>query len=401
MKIISLFVFLIFIAVYTGVSCTPPGTPLESRSEDRDDDDDDDDDRRRTRTCSDRDSCQDICDDMFEYTTERYKCYDLGYEEVNTISKVWDEFSRNSVRSSELEDLDADDVRSYLELGFESFIDLVKGEAVGDSVNKAQWNPDGDDNDRTSCSVSNKNCIANNARKIMKWLAEEDDIAEIFLEQDRDFELGLELFQAINHTKGSTNTAKLYALNGGRGSTTGVFEDAALTIIKVATATSDYFVCFDKGFPDNDDRSDVTMVKYADNSTCGSPSKQMDLRFDRVSRFLSGFLVGSNSNSFTISEFSNESFMTFAADERNEKAFEWGHKTLLEFCKEATDEDEDDVEVKTCLQTVYCMHRKVNDGLTSEGIFEDLEDYDDIVGRTNVRYCESLDDEDRMEDLFE
>ena len=385
MKVFSLFFVLIFALAYAGISCVPPGSQLGSEGDNNNDDDkdrdDDDGDRTRTRECSSRDSCQDICDDMFNYTSEHSRCYDLSYDEVNTISKVWDEFSRGLVRSDELEDLKPEDVRAYFEIGFESFIDLVKGEEVGDSAkddNTAQWS-----------SIAT---ISNNSRKIMKWVAEEDNIAEVFLEQDRNFELGLELFQAIN---GAT-----YALVPTSGNPS-FFSDATWRYIQ---AVGGDYICFDVGFRRNDGNPDIRVIKYYNDATenCNSPSKQLNLRFNGVSKFLSGFLVGSHANSQKISEFSDESFMTFAAGERNEKAFEWGHKTLLEFCKEATDEDEEDVDVKTCLQTVYCMHRRINtNGTTREGIFEDLEDHEDIVGRTDEKYCADLADEDRMEDLFD
>lgn len=360
--------FIVFAVAYGGISCSQP-TTSELGSEREDHDHDDNPDNRHASTCSDRDSCQDICDDLFSNTTERYDCYDLTASAVNTIADVSDELEHNEVNSSKLEDIDADDLRAYLEIGMESFIDLVKGEAVGDSAKEdrqPQWNPDNE----TPDSGMNKNQIKPNAEKIMKWIAEQKDIAEVILEQDRNFELGLELFQAI-HNPGIEITGT------GLGSSIEITGSCANDNIK--NPVLPLTLC---------DGAITELSRLSFNNFNGD-----------VSEFLSGFL----SENF---DSDKNSFMTFSADERNETAFEWGHNTLLEFCKEATDENENDVEVKTCLQTTYCIHRAVennnNDAsVTGEGIFDELEDYEDIVGRTDADRCDDLDVEDRMEDLFD
>ena len=343
MKIFSL---IVIFAVYAGVSCTQPGgSSLESRTTDRNDEDDNDGgdrERRDSRSCSSRDSCQDICDDMFEYTTERYNCYELTSGEVNTVSRVWDEFSNDNVESSELEDLDPDDVKAYLDIGFESFVDLVAGKEVGEK----QW--DSDD-------------MSANSQKILQWIAEESDIAGVILEQDSHFTLGLELFLSLAGGASISNTVPVSPSDRGNCNSVSIGDDVV---------------------------------------TCGSGSSSgrrlFDLRgFSKAKEFLKGFADPA-------SKFSGDRFMTFAADERNDTAFEWGHKTLLEFCKDAVDENEDDVDTKTCLQTVYCIHRTKEEGTPSgEGIFEELKDHNDVVGQTDEDDCEDLDDEDDMEDLFQ
>ena len=379
MKFFSL-VLIIFTVVYAGVSCTQPNSQLgsESSNNDNDDDDDDDgDDRRSARTCSDRDSCQDICDDMFSYTTERSDCYELNYADVNTIAHVWDVFSREEVNLRKLEDLSPDDVKSFLEIGLDSFIALVAGEAVGDNAkdnNRPQWNP-------TKNKTIKDTNIPKNSRHIMKWLAEDEDIAEVILEQDSNFELGLELFISVGDREYKPQDT----------------HDSDITPSVNITLSNPS--CHTTHFTNNNNDNNISSVKC----NAGSGDKLFELTgFTDAKLFLEGFTVEP--------VFLKDRFMTFAADERNEKAVEWGHKTLLEFCKEGTNEDEDDVETKTCLQAVYCIHRsKENDPSTSpsapadsyEGIFKDLENYDDIVGRTDEESCDELNNDDRMEDLFD
>lgn len=332
-------IFIVFAVAYGG-SCTQPLTS-DLGSERDDEDGDDNGDRQNASTCSDRDSCQDICDEIFDHTTERYDCYDLGASEVNTVTNVAD--ALYDADESDLEDLSIGDVRAFFEIGMESFIDLVKGDQVGDG-DSYHWD-----------TAKRKG----NSEVIMKWIAEDEDIAKVILEQDRNFELGLELFQAVGTTV-----------------------DTAYQVYNDSDDTKDLHVCLEGANKD--------MVNYGPTASCGT--KLLDLvHFTGVEKFLSGFLSQS---------FSNDSFMTFSADERNDAGFEWGHNTLLEFCKEATDEDESDVEVKTCLQTAYCVHRKV-EGTTGDGIFKDLDDYDDIVGRTDVDRCADLTVKRRMEDLFD
>ena len=380
MKIFTLFFIVIFVFAYSGTSCTQPTTNQSSESGD---DDHDDEDNTHTRTCSDRDSCQDICDDLFSYTTERSECYELSYEDVNTISKVADEFYHKNVSPEELEDLDADDVRAYLEIGMESFIDLIKGEAVGDDAK--------DDDDPQWEKTERPSLNRQNSLDVLEWIAKTEDIAEVILEQDSDFEIGLELFTSLGDpadgqaldTLDTNDPTVNHGANFWGGDGVRVHSGSALACVVFSM-------------------DDVLKIGELNSDSCvtpRTPSKLVDLgNSDKPDLFLDGFLDHK-------ARFSDDSFITFAADERNETAFEWGHKTLLEFCKEATDEDESDVEVKTCLQTVYCLHRSVEAGEnlsdSYEGIFEDLKDYDDIVGRTDEEYCEDLVDEDRIEDLFD
>ena len=91
-----------------------------------------------------------------------------------------------------------------------------------------------------------------------------------------------------------------------------------------------------------------------------------------------------------------------AFDERNDSAFEWAHNALVDFCVEGTDEDEDEVEVKTCLQAIYCF---TGDRIEDRNyIFDKLEDRDDIVGSVDKRKCsysKLTGDKDELEDLFD
>ena len=364
-KVFSLFFIVIFALAYAGVSCTQPGSSLGSVSENNRDDNDDEDrdnDRRSSRRCDERDSCQDICDDLFNYTTERSVCYDLTDSEVDTISRVADEFYHNRISLEELEDLDSDSVSDYLEIGFDSFVDLVSGEPVGKDAKDdedPQW----------------KGKEEENSKELLKWIAENKDVAEVILEQDRNFILGMELFISLTPSTDPGLTGNHILTRGSSDDSCGG-GDAGITIT----------------------------INSGSDVRCGG-DKLFDLSYfsskdEDAPQFLQGFVEEDLSSS--------DRFMTFSADERNKTAFEWGHKTLLEFCKEATDENEDDVEVKTCLQTVYCIYREEeytgSGGVPDqgfEGIFDELKDHDDIVGQTDEEYCEDLGDEDEMENLFD
>ena len=354
-KIFSLLFILVFSLTYAGVSCTQPGRVLGSESTDRDSDNDDDRDRRNSRTCEERDSCQDICDDLFSYTTERYACYELTSGDVNTISKVADEFYRSRVSLGDLEDLDPDSVSDYLDVGFDSFVDLVKGEAVGEEAKDDDGGQWADSKDREE-----------NSKILLQWIAEHKNVAEVILEQDNNFLLGMELFISLGNETSLPTTV------------TNRSSDDSCT-----------------------DGSGGISVQISNGRVQCSSTELFSLKDFSSDAEALGFLRGFVKEDIS----SNDKFMTFSSDERNDSAFEWGHKTLLEFCKEATDENEDDVEVKTCLQTVYCLYRAGESSGTPnqgfEGIFEELKDHSDVVGRTDEEHCEDLGDDDEMENLFD
>ena len=348
---ISLFLALIGLFSNIYVSCIVPSTSRDSLgsqsrdNNDRDDRDEDDDGRSRrsssSRACHERDSCEDICDDIFKYASERLECAELSFSEIGNISVVDDIVTDRRISKSELEDdLDLEDFSLYLDLGFDSFVSLLEGEEVGEDDTK--WN---------------QTARKDNSRVLLEWIAENDDVARIMLDKDTNFTVATQLF--INIAPGKS-------LNDLNNKTEAEFSRAELTI---------------KG----------------SSSPTRNP-RTIDIEDSHFHEFVTGF---SNIDS----KFDNSQFMIFASDEGNAEAFEWGHNALVESCAEAVDEDIDEVETKQCVLAAYCAFPDDDSGDDNqERIFEQLSDEEDIVGRVrNNGDCvrTRMIDEDRVEDLFE
>ena len=330
-------------------SCSPPETKQASTSTDNDNNDDeenDDDDTPKVRDCASRDSCEDICDDIFDSTSEKFKCYELSYSQVNTLTEVADVLLDDTVDFSDLEDLNSSDVASYINIGSNTLIKIAEGDEVGDG-NEAWDNTGANNCDR--CAV--------NSKAILQWIAENEDIAETILENADMIDFGIELF------------------------------------IKLAAVASAPFTSADTDYGIEADSTNGRLNFFHPDGTPPetNPELTLDVDFGKDDKWLDAF-----ANFVQTPIKSSDKFMDYAIDEDNEFAVEYGHKVLVETCKNLTDEDEDDEEVKQCLQMAYCEY---NDFASSEGIFDDLDDYS-AIGRVDHDRCEDIEDEDRIDNLF-
>ena len=335
-------------------SCSPPETKQASTSTDNDNNDDeenDDDDTPKVRDCASRDSCEDICDDIFDSTSEKFKCYELSYSQVNTLTEVADVLLDDTVDFSDLEDLNSSDVASYINIGSNTLIKIAEGDEVGDGDEK--W-----DNDGTDGNCDNNKC-QENSKKILQWIAENEDIAETILENADMIDFGIELFNNINRT------TEVYGAG-----TFGATGTAGFRIVANALVNGG------------------TSITSTSGSTIILSNLDNDKKWGAVIRNFVQFPIEGTTTE-------TDQFMDRAIDEDNEFAVEYGHKVLVETCKNLTDEDEDEVEVKQCLQAAYCEYKKSNDD-----IFDDLEDYS-AIGRVDDDCTkEDLLNEDRIERLF-
>ncbi len=346
--VFSVFVFSLCSA-FLVISCNFPSVPLPSVVDGGDDDDDE----PVVRSCASRDSCEDICDDIFDSTSERFQCYDMSYREVSTLAKVADVLLDDDIDLNDLEDIDSDDLRSYVEIGSATLVKIAEGEGVG--YNDEAW---GD----------TRAARKDNSEVILQWIAENEDVSEVFVESEDMLDFGIELFNSIG-----------------------------ATLANVAAFERDKFCS-----------NDATCLKLTDvvnrgisvevkNSEQGVFLRDLDLGSDELwGQAWYQFMEAEPEN------FGTDRFMSYAIDEENDQAIQYGHSILVELCKNMTDENEDEVEVKQCLQATYCQYDVFGGDMWSfaDGIFDDLENYDDIVGRTKNDRCDDLHDEDRIDNLF-
>ena len=160
---------------------------LAENNNNNNDDDDDDDDRRR-RTCDNRDSCQDICDDMFRSVSSRSTCYDESNRNVDTLQEVYDTLADSSISERELESLDPEDFGFFLSMneGGDDFIDIIQGNHQFDGYNKS------------------------NSKTVLEWIARNEEIASEIRSYDRNNEILFVLMErrvdnSISNVTGSNN----------------------------------------------------------------------------------------------------------------------------------------------------------------------------------------------------
>ena len=343
------------------VSNLPSSDNNNDNDNDNDDDDSDDNSRRRNSgtVCGDRDACQVNCENLFCSNSARKGCYDLLLNEVDGLNEVGDaldvscdssnDMELDAINKNDLEDLSKDDWDAYLKIGVDDLVEAVENITKGGSA-------------------------TGKMKIFLEWVGDNSDIADVVLSHDQNLDLGRAVFERHGQNITVSNSRMELAIDGG-----------------------------------------AEIVLRSNAQINGDSLFRVELELKEIADFISGFI--------RVSLTGTESFMSYSDAERNDKAFEWGHNTLVNFCEDLVDKDKDNVDVKQCLQAVYCAHRlRENDGIgtdeiigsslspisasevTSDGIFRELEDdYEDLVGNVNVRYCRAnqITDEGRVEDLFD
>ena len=399
-------IILYIVLVLSHFSCVyeqaaPSTTPDRSFSNDDEDSD---------RICSERDSCQDSCDDMFTFSSEQFKCYDLTFGEVTTLTRV-DDIIRDEFSINELEDIETDDLDFYLQIGFDSFLEKAEGSFRNErrSGNQYLWGKQ-DEISKNRSDGDGPRLLYNNSKNFLEWMGETPAAAAVILKYDTLLELGEAFFKNLSlgiakEISGVQNKESLKNFVTGDSRTD--LPNTANTIkIEISNDTQ------------SSDEGQIVFTKSGDNYNVSrfGGSSQLRRTYLTVESDYFEFLAG-----FINLEFNRYAFTQFAADEENEKAFEWAHNVLVEYCKKTTDEDEDDIEVKSCIQTSYCIMRAflnanrrvegfplsigtLSSGTLNsrDGIFADLDAYFDIVGRSEARYCAPsiLERDNSIENLY-
>ena len=350
-------------------------------------DDDDDDDRTPRRLCGDRDSCQDSCDELFKSSSSRSTCYDLEFRDINALTFVGDSLEVkcepvssgrscnmeiDNVDENDLEDIDSSDFDLYLSVGVDDFIEALESGSGSGS----------------------------DAFNLLEWIGENSDIAETVLEHDEDLELGRSIFQLAGQASNEIGESGSHLFFNSRSTSEGV------VVLNIDSSSDSYFafwnrliVHVDSSRPYATGGSFTVTANGFQNHVRSDSSNEQNVIVNRYDfdpqdvDFVVGFLERAQP------ELGSETFLSYS--DRNENAFNWAHNTLVNFCEDLTDQDKNEVEVKQCLQAVYCAHR-ISEG-SEEGIFRELRRYDSFVGDADERNCETdrFLEEDRMENQFE
>ena len=187
LKILSLFKF---IWIFVILSCVDSGTlgvsQLGSEDEviDRRT-------QRRNRTnlrdsserCKESNSCIETCDEIYLKASALDECYSASENVVKDIADIFDELI-NPKKLSDLNDIDPDDFTEFLDISHTGFLDRV------DPLDKDE---DGDRHEHNDDWEDLYGYDSGNARLVLEWMANEEEIVNSLRRNDKDNKIITEL----------------------------------------------------------------------------------------------------------------------------------------------------------------------------------------------------------------
>ena len=116
--------------------------------------------------CSNDSDCQEICDDIYDRRKDREDCESLPIGQVEALKEVYE--ALEDPDEDDLEDVDSDDFDVLVNINIKPLDKLVG------------------------------KYRARQAKEILRWIASDSDIANVFQKEDDDFEILKELFEKID-----------------------------------------------------------------------------------------------------------------------------------------------------------------------------------------------------------
>ena len=194
--VIYLFVSFGFLAIlfFCFISCAPPEGAGRLGSGDGDEVDE-------VEDCTGDDQCQKVCEKIYDESWR--ECNSKGAETVSNLHRVFNRLRSSSVRRSKLDDLSSDDdsgininhFRTYLEVGADGWLRQIEGYSTDEGNDFKPYSKD-------------------SAQKVIEWLAEEENAAEVLSDVSRGSEI-LEALLKAAITSASTGLPRLcFWING-------------------------------------------------------------------------------------------------------------------------------------------------------------------------------------------
>ncbi len=139
---------------------------------------------RSTRSgnqCEDSERCEDICDQMLDYTSERRDCYKLSLKEIGIIEDVFED-----LKHPHLDDIRGRDFDLFASVALSSWSNLIQGEYQRDER--------GDDDDRDEDDWSDYEYSSEEAEEVFDWIVDDTGIAESIRDfSDRETDIVFDL----------------------------------------------------------------------------------------------------------------------------------------------------------------------------------------------------------------
>ena len=132
--------------------------------------------------CRDSKSCKSACEDIYLKAGDLNQCYNTGEDKIKRILEVFDILIAPD-RSSELNDIDVNDFKFFLDIGWRGFFDLI---------DPSHRDEDGDRRDYDKEDLYAYD--SETSRLVLEWIANKSEIAKAIASKDRNREIMRHLF---------------------------------------------------------------------------------------------------------------------------------------------------------------------------------------------------------------
>ncbi len=121
---------------------------------------------RSTNQCEESERCENICDQILDYSSERRDCYRLSLKEIGKIEEVFDELKD----INNLADIRGGDFDLFASIALSSWSNLIRGEYRRDEEE--------DDDDEDMDDEGRPAYNSNEAQEVLSWIIVNKSIAE-------------------------------------------------------------------------------------------------------------------------------------------------------------------------------------------------------------------------------
>lgn len=122
---------------------------------------------RSSNQCEDSERCENICDQILDYSKERRNCYGLSLKEIGKIEDVFDVLKEDTV--NRLDDIRGGDFDLFASIALSSWSNLIRGEYRRDEE---------DDDDEDDDDTGPEEYDPDKAKAVLDWLIRNKSIAE-------------------------------------------------------------------------------------------------------------------------------------------------------------------------------------------------------------------------------
>ena len=160
---------------------------------------------RSSNQCEDSERCENICDQLLDYSKERRNCYGLSLKEIGKIEDVF--YALKKPTKDKLENIRGGDFDLFASIALSSWSNLIRGEYRRDEAND-----DDDEGKDDSGPPAYTEGEEGEAKEVLSWLIENKFIAESIRDfSGRDNHILADLLVQLNKTlncsgSGNSNT---------------------------------------------------------------------------------------------------------------------------------------------------------------------------------------------------